>query len=582
MRVKRNVYTRNTYEFSLSYQYGFLEPMDVVYVTTASQWAAADNPLGLVSLPIRLTKRVDNPDGTIDFTAEDYPFGIHQPVFYNKQLAAGVSAPNLYAEPGNSEVVIFEATNRLTKYQGNQIWIGATGANADWGSCNVYASMDQDTYRLIGSINTPARLGVLGAAFPLGSDPDKTNSLVVNLVANSAMLESATTADADADNTLTFVDGELVSYSTAPVTGLDQVTASGYIRRGRMGSTAASHAAGGSVVRLDDSIFKYSYDPSWAGATIFLKFQSVNVYGNAAQPLSSLSAIPFTIPGKNPGTIDASSGLIIGFTSSSLPPNIASNNGNNCQLVTGWDTNSNAAGLVGYGPGGPGTSWTFFAGSYSNSYPAFAIGDLQPSTIYGIVYDTRSGLVGALTQFALIIQDFYVLIGYVTTPSASTSGTNGGGGATSGGGISGGGNGCTVEGVPLDTPTGPVDNRLIKAWLDAGETVVLQGRYGPERIVSAEWLPVEDVVHVKAQGHRGFHCSKSHMLRVKGHYVFAGDIPPGPCSLETRDGYVPAWVTPVSRAARVLRIHLEGPSHEYSVRGVMTHNYKPSSLAPSK
>lgn len=583
MRVKRNVYNRNVYEFSLSYRYGYLEPMDVVYVTTSSPWATVaasaglinPNTLGLANLPVRINKRVDNPDGSIDFTAEDYPFGIHAPVLYNKQIAGGVAAPNLYADPGNSEVVVFEATNRLTGYRGNQIWIGATGANADWGSCNVFASMDGDTYRLIGTCDTPARLGVLGAAFPAGSDPDNTNSLVVNLVENSAMLESATHADADADNTLTYVGGELVSYSAAAVTGQDQVTASGYIRRGRMGSAIAAHPAGALVMRLDDAILQYTYDPSWAGRTIYLKFQSVNVYGNSAQPLSSLSATTFTVPGQNPGTVDASSGLIIGFNSNSLPPNIASNTGNNAVLVPVWNSSNSTWTVDGYGPGGAGTGWIFYTGAKQTTYAAFAITGLPSSTTFAIGRDSVTGFYSALTldSFAALIQDTFLLIGYVTTGAAQTSGSSGGSTGVSGGGGSTGGSGCTVEGTALDTPAGPVDNRILKARLDAGEGVYLQGRYGPERMVSAEWMPVEEVFRVYA-GAPGFECSTTHMLRVQGHYKFVEDVPSW-SNVETRTGYAPAGLARYPKSTRVLRIHMEGPSHEYSVHGVWSHNYKP-------
>jgi hypothetical protein len=58
---------------------------------------------------------VDNPDGKgLQITAEDYVYGSHLPVLYDKQLNESVQPANAYADPGNAEVVLFEATNRLT------------------------------------------------------------------------------------------------------------------------------------------------------------------------------------------------------------------------------------------------------------------------------------------------------------------------------------------------------------------------------------------------------------------------------------------------------------------------------------
>jgi hypothetical protein len=288
--------------------------MDVVSISTSSVWAAGLNNgnLAIVNMPVRITKIVDNPGKEgLQITAEDYPFGSHQPTLFNKGIASGQVSPNIFADPGASEVVIFEAPNRLSNFDGNQIWIGACGSSADWGSCNIHVSFDNVTYKQIGSITAPARLGVLASNFASGSDPDTTNSLVLNLVENSQALDGGTHTDADKDNTLCFLGGELLSTSTLAVTGQDQYTASGYTRRGRMGSAILAHVAGELFMRLDDAVFKFTYDPTWAGQTIFLKFQSVNAFGNCPQPLSSLTATSFVIPGKNPGTIDASSGLVV-------------------------------------------------------------------------------------------------------------------------------------------------------------------------------------------------------------------------------------------------------------------------------
>jgi hypothetical protein len=312
MRLKRAVNTRNTYTFTLPYSYSYLEPMDIVTISTSSGWAANSNNLNLdiVNMAVRVTKIVDDPKNGIEVTAEDYVWGVHQPVLYNKGISAGDVVVNAYAQPDASEVVMFEAPSRLTGYAGNQIWIGADGISSNWGSCNVWVSQDQTKYVQVGSITSSSRLGVLASALPSGSDPDTVNSMVVTMVDNSAPLEAGTTTDADSNNTMCYVGGEIISYSACALTGANQYTMNGYLQRGQLGSTVSAHAAGSLFMRLDSTIMKYTYDPTWYGKTIYFKFQSVNNFGNCPQDLATLTAVPFTVPGLNPGTVSASTGLV--------------------------------------------------------------------------------------------------------------------------------------------------------------------------------------------------------------------------------------------------------------------------------
>jgi len=326
MRIKHNGYTRRTFEFDLDFTYSQLEPMDVITISTTSVWAAGLNNvnLGVTNVPIRILKIVDDPIKGLHITAEDYPFGAHQPTLYNKQLNESVAVANAYADPGNSEVVLFEASSRLTLFDGDQIWIGALGVGNTWGACNVYVSQDGTTYNQIGTLKSPARLGTLNATFgatlsgsPAAHDPDYVDTLVVNLAENCGSFDAGTTLDADSGNTACFVDGEIVSYSALTYTGQNQITMglqgsppSGYLRRGQYGTTISSHASGSLFMRLDSAVWKYTYDPTWRGQTLYFKFQSVNAFGLMAQDLSTLTPVTFTLPGLNPGSIDAATGIL--------------------------------------------------------------------------------------------------------------------------------------------------------------------------------------------------------------------------------------------------------------------------------
>jgi Putative phage tail protein len=313
MRLKRGMNIRNQYVFSLPFTYSYLEPMDLLELTCSSQWASGLNNVNLAmnALSVRIVKVVDDPVTGLELTCEDSLFHAGMPVIYNKGVALGTGIVNAYADPGTAEVVMFEATNRLTAFDGNEIWIGAAGTSADYGSCRVWVSQDATKYVQIGAITAQARMGELAAIFPTGTDPDTVNSLEVQMVTNSGQLEAGATTDADLGTTLCFVDGEIISYSACAITGQNEYTMSGYIRRGQMGSTISAHAIGSLFLRLDSTIFKYTYDPTWAGLTLYFKFQAVNRFGNCAQDLSVLTAVPFVVPGLNPGTVDASSGLVI-------------------------------------------------------------------------------------------------------------------------------------------------------------------------------------------------------------------------------------------------------------------------------
>jgi hypothetical protein len=72
-------------------------------------------------------------------------------------------------------------------------------------------------------------------------------------------------------------------------------------------------------MRLDDTIFKYTYDPTWAGQTLYFKFLSFNAFNNSLQRLQDVDAVTFVVPGKNPGTLEAGSGLIL---LQQPPPNV--------------------------------------------------------------------------------------------------------------------------------------------------------------------------------------------------------------------------------------------------------------------
>lgn len=428
LRLKHNTYIRNEYTFTLPYNYGYLEPMDVCTISTTSVWAMGSNNtnLGISDLPVRITKIEDDPVDGLKITAEDYPFGSGQVTKYNKGISQAEQVVNTLADPGTSEVVLFEATGRLTGYTGNEIWIGATGTGANYGATNVWVSQDNTTYVKVTQLGTSSILGKTTATFSSGSDPDTTNSLVVQLAENSPALASGTTTAADNDTMMCWVDGEVISYSAAALTGQNTYTLGTYIRRGQMGTSISSHASGSNFLRLDNSVFRYRYDPTWEGKTVYFKFQAVNNFGLNAQPLSNLTATTFAISSGNTGiTSGSSSGL--NSQGSIIPTSsiILSASFNSSSITMTWTSQSllRADGTSLSIASGSQT-WTGLSASTTYYiYPTInastgAIGftnPTPPTTSPSNVYATQSGADG-----------YIALATYIVTTSSSGGGTGGG------------------------------------------------------------------------------------------------------------------------------------------------------------
>ncbi len=89
----------------------------------------------------------------------------------------------------------------------------------DWGGARVWLSPDNSNYVAIGMIYGPSRMGVLTAQLVSSPDPDTTHTLAVDLTQSAGILNSGTQSDCDNFRTLCYVDGELISYEDATLTG---------------------------------------------------------------------------------------------------------------------------------------------------------------------------------------------------------------------------------------------------------------------------------------------------------------------------------------------------------------------------
>jgi hypothetical protein len=281
--LQRNLYIRDRYHFSLPMDFIGLEPMDYVTLTTTVDGMTLNRQLVMIE---SIDEDEDGQD-TLHLVAEGIPGSTASAALYPAHTATGFQ-PAVTADPGNvATPVLFNAPTSLAP-NGYEAWAAVAGANSAWGGCNVWVSFDGTNYAQVGTVNSPARYGILSAVLGNVADPDSTSTLGVDLTTSLGALGTATNAEADAGGTLCLVDNELLAFGTATLTAANKYNLS-YLRRGQRGTAVASHAIGGQFVRLDDAIFKFAYNPANSGATVRIKFQSFNVYGRALQDLASLS-----------------------------------------------------------------------------------------------------------------------------------------------------------------------------------------------------------------------------------------------------------------------------------------------------
>ncbi|MDD5247812.1 MAG: phage tail protein [Rhodocyclaceae bacterium] len=291
--LQRYLTIRNTYEFAAGWKYARLEPGDIVTIT--------DVYLGLNKFPVRITQIEEDETGGLAITAEEFPVGAATATLYTTQIVSGYALSQNIAPGSVSAPAIFTPPNSLTA-PNTEVWIAACGGQY-WGGCEVWASQDNATYRKLGVVSNPARMGVLAASIAAGADPDTTHALAVDLTQSRGQLTSGSQADADNLTTLCWVDGELMSYQTATLTAQYKYTLGSYLRRGVKGTANTAHNAGAQFVRLDGAIFRYAVPAEWLGKPIYIKLPSFNVFGNGLESLAEVEAYAYTLAANKPASL---------------------------------------------------------------------------------------------------------------------------------------------------------------------------------------------------------------------------------------------------------------------------------------
>ena len=293
--LKKAAYQRLEASFTLGAQYCLLEPMDLVTLT--------DLYTGLNKRPFRIMKVEETETGEFNMTAEEFIFGLAAPALHQKQTVSGYG-PGFFAQPGLVfPPMFFEAPPQLTQNVGFELFIGICGG-PNWGGCGVWHSIDNVSYENVGRFTGPSTMGFLTAPLPgtAPPDPDLVNTLSVDLTESFGVLNSVTQAAADNHQTLLVIDGELLSYETAVLTGVNKYNVT-YLRRGVYSSALGDHGTATQFLSITDPVFTFIFNSPDVGKLHYFKFTSFNRLGEQEEPLANSIAYPHTILSSGSGTI---------------------------------------------------------------------------------------------------------------------------------------------------------------------------------------------------------------------------------------------------------------------------------------
>ena len=291
--LQRGLYVRTNFKFSLGWEFCLLDPMDIVELT--------DPNLGLAGQLVRIVDIEEDDAGTLAITAEELTIGVSMPAVNPSGTSGGFALnTGVAADPVNTPM-IYEPPPAMTNNVA-QIWFGASGglagaADPNWGGAVIWASLDGVSYQQLGTVVNPLRQGVLTANLASTTGWDTTNTLAVDLTESAGSLTTSTQAAAQAGQTLCLVDNELIGFATSTLTAAYKYNLTG-LQRGMYGSSPAAHSSSAQFARLDNAVAKVNLPKNFVGQTLYLKFQSFNIFNSGVQNISACTVYTY-VPNGN-------------------------------------------------------------------------------------------------------------------------------------------------------------------------------------------------------------------------------------------------------------------------------------------
>ena len=271
--ARNNFYGRNRYTFKLDWCFCRLEVGDLVTLT--DEYSGMEKQVAVIS------EVTEDKDGLLMFRAISMPEGDYEPAKYDVHENDRPYL-NLNDTACDTVPVMFQPPADMTK-AGLELWIAAKGKEKNWGGCSVYVSDDNEHYIHAGDINNSSRLGEVKS---YGEDKIK--------VTCNGQLLSGKPEDAERGNTMCWIGGECLSYTTATLQSDGTYLLEGLVR-GQYNTVKTAHKAGEPFVRLDNYLLKLPFAKKDIGKKIYLKFVSKNIFGAGEQDLADVKAYEYKL-----------------------------------------------------------------------------------------------------------------------------------------------------------------------------------------------------------------------------------------------------------------------------------------------
>jgi hypothetical protein len=191
--------------------------------------------------------------------------------------------------------VLFEPPPDLTHGR-FELWIVA-GGGEHWGGCEVWGSVNDESYDKVGIIGPGAVIGSLATVLSSGPDPDTSSTFTVDVALSQGALFPGSQSDADKLVTLCWIAGELVAYSAARLVAPYLYACDGYLRRGCLGTVIADHPAGARFARLNQAVFRFEYPAYLKGTTVHVKLPAFNRFNQMMEGLDRVQSYSLTLTG---------------------------------------------------------------------------------------------------------------------------------------------------------------------------------------------------------------------------------------------------------------------------------------------
>lgn len=274
------------YQFYLDWALGErLEPGDLVTLT--------DENIGIVSQPVMVKSVTFDRSGKANVKAVRREPGNYSAAVIDVH-ENDYNYIDLNVQPSDTKVPIFITPPPALTSGGMELWIALQGEDETWGGCQVYVSDKDSEYSLNGIQDTSSSMGAIVSS--ISADADAVTVQFFN--SNTVELMAGTEEDANNRNTLLWINGEIVAYSSSTLVSANRYTFGG-LKRGQYNTLAVSHDADASVVVLDANLFSISLPAQYADREMFFKFPAFNELQRNVQDLAEVDAYSTVIVNNN-------------------------------------------------------------------------------------------------------------------------------------------------------------------------------------------------------------------------------------------------------------------------------------------